>query len=57
MLKHDLVDEIRLLVYPFAYGEGPRIFEHMGVNTLKLLDTRVFSSGVVALHYQPQQSG
>lgn len=56
MLKHGLVDEIRLLVYPFAYGEGPRVFEHMGVNTLKLLDTRSFSSGVVALHYQPQQS-
>jgi dihydrofolate reductase len=56
MLKHGLVDEIRLLVYPFAYGEGPRIFEHMGVNTLRLLDTKIFSSGVVALHYQPQQS-
>jgi dihydrofolate reductase len=57
MLKHGLVDELRLLMYPFAYGEGPRIFEHMGVNTLKLLETRTFSSGVVALHYQPQQSG
>ena len=56
MLKHGLVDELRILVYPFAFGEGPRIFEHMGVNTLKLLDTRTFSSGVVALHYQPQQS-
>ena len=57
MLRQGLVDELRLLVYPFAYGEGPRIFEHMGVTTLKLLDTRRFSSGVVALHYQPQPSG
>jgi dihydrofolate reductase len=57
LLKHGLVDELRLLVFPFAFGEGPRIFEHMGVNTLKLLDTKTFSSGVVALHYQPQQSG
>jgi dihydrofolate reductase len=56
MLKHGLVDELRLLMYPFTFGEGPRIFEHMGVNTLKLLETRPFSSGVVALHYQPQQS-
>src|SRR5689334_12188946 len=56
MLKHGLVDEIRILVFPFAFGEGPRIFEHMGVNTLKLLETKTFSSGVVALHYQPQQS-
>lgn len=56
MLKHGLVDELRILMYPFAFGEGPRIFENMGVNTLKLLDTRTFSSGAVALHYQPQPS-
>src|SRR5258707_15473259 len=56
MLEHRLVDELRVLVYPFAFGEGLRIFEHMGVHTLKLLDTKTFSSGVVALHYQPQQS-
>jgi dihydrofolate reductase len=54
MLKHGLVDEIRILVNPFAFGEGPRIFERMGVNILKLLHNNTFSSGVVALHYQPQ---
>lgn len=54
MLRHGLVDELRILVFPFAFGEGPRIFEHMGVNTLKLLDTQTFSSGAIALHYQPQ---
>jgi dihydrofolate reductase len=54
MLEHGLVDEFRILVYPFVFGEGPRVFEHMGVHTLKLTDTRKFSSGVVALHYQPQ---
>ena len=53
MLKHNLVDEFHLLVFPFTFGEGPRIFEGMGVNTLKLLDTRTFSSGAVALVYQP----
>jgi dihydrofolate reductase len=53
MLAHGLVDELRLLKFPFAFGEGPRIFEGMGVHTLKLLETRTFSSGVVALHYQP----
>ena len=56
MLKHGLVDEFRLLVFPFSFGEGSRIFEHMGVNTMKLLDTKTFSSGVVALHYQPLES-
>ena len=54
MLEHGLVDELRILVYPFAFGEAPRIFDHMGVHTLKLLDTKTFSSGVVALRYQPE---
>ena len=54
MLKHGLVDELRVLIYPFTFGEGPRIFDHAGVNTLKLLDSKTFSSGVVALYYQPQ---
>jgi dihydrofolate reductase len=53
MLKNGLVDEFRILVFPFAFGEGPRIFERMGVTTLKLLSTKTFSSGVVALQYQP----
>jgi dihydrofolate reductase len=56
MLKAQLVDEFRLLVFPFTFGEGPRIFEHMGVNLLKLVETKTFSSGVVALHYEPQKS-
>jgi dihydrofolate reductase len=53
MLKHNLVDELHFLVFPFTFGEGPRIFEGMEVNTLKHLDTKTFSSGVVALIYQP----
>ncbi len=55
MLQHGFVDELRILVYPFTFGEGPRIFEHMGINTLKLLDTQTFSSGAVAHHSQPQE--
>jgi dihydrofolate reductase len=55
MLQAGLIDEFRLLVFPFTFGEGPRIFDHMNVTTLKLLNTRTFSSGVVALHYQPQK--
>lgn len=55
MLQAGLIDEFRILVFPFTFGEGQRIFEQMGVTTLKLLNTRTFSSGVVALHYQPQK--
>ena len=57
MLKHGLVDELRLLVFPFTFGKGPRVFENMDINTLKLLDTKTFSSGVIALHYQPLGRG
>jgi len=52
MLKHGLVDEFRILMYPFTFGEGARIFEQMGVNALKPLDAKTFSSGAVAHHYQ-----
>jgi len=54
MLQAGLVDELRILVYPFTFGEGPYIFEHMGLNTLKLLEAKTFDSGTVALHYQPR---
>ena len=54
LLEHRLVDELRILVHPFVFGDGPRIFDKMGVNTLKLLNTETFSSGAVALRYQPQ---
>jgi dihydrofolate reductase len=55
MLKHGLVDELHMLVFPFTFGDGPRVFNQMGINTLKLLDTKTFSSGVVLLRYQPQK--
>jgi dihydrofolate reductase len=54
LLEHGLVDELRLIVFPFTFGEGPYIFAQMGIHTLKLLDTTTFSSGAIALHYQPQ---
>jgi dihydrofolate reductase len=57
MLEHGLVDEFRIIVFPFTFGEGPRIFEHMGVHTLKLLDTKTFSSGAIVHRYQLQKSG
>ena len=52
LLSAGLVDELRLLTYPFIFGEGPYVFQGMGSNTLKLIETHQFQSGVVALHYQ-----
>ena len=56
LLERGLVDEVRMLVFPFAFGEGPRVFEHMGVNGFKLLETKHFESGVVAHHYKPEKA-
>ncbi len=54
MLKHGLVDEVRIVMFPFTFGQGARIFDGMDVSQLKLLETRTFASGAMALHYQPQ---
>jgi dihydrofolate reductase len=55
MLQHGLVDELRLVAFPFVVGRGPRVFENFANTSLKLLDTKTFSTGAVALHYQPRQ--
>jgi dihydrofolate reductase len=57
MLQHGLVDELRLLVFPFAFGKGPRVFENFDTTALKLIETQTFKSGVLALHYAPERVG
>jgi len=51
LMKHQLVDRIRLLVYPVVLGTGKRLFQDDTTANLKLVDTRTFSSGVVGLIY------
>ena len=53
LMQHDLVDRYRLLVYPLVVGKGKRLFEEGIPATLKLLQSESFSSGVVALVYEP----
>lgn len=56
LIKHDLVDRYRLLVYPVVLGKGQRLFEDGTTTTLKLVETRSFSSGVTGLIYEPDRS-
>jgi len=56
LMPHNLIDEYRLLVYPIVLGSGKRLFQDGSNATLKLVETKPFSSGVVALTYQPAQS-
>ncbi len=55
LMQHDLVDRYRLLVYPVVLGKGKRLFHENSTATLKLVETQSFSSGVVALIYEPHQ--
>lgn len=53
LIQQGLVDELRLLVYPVVVGSGERIFDKLDKSPFKLLESRSFGSGVIALHYQP----
>ena len=53
LIEHNLIDEYHLLVYPVVLGSGKRLFKDASQTTLKLVDTKAFSSGVVLLSYVP----
>lgn len=56
LMKDNLVDEYKLYVYPLTLGTGKRLFEEGAVGqTLKLINTRIFSAGAIALVYQPEK--
>jgi dihydrofolate reductase len=57
LMQHDLVDRYRLLVYPVVIGKGKRLFKEGIPATLKLVSSQSFSSGVVALIYEPESRG
>jgi dihydrofolate reductase len=54
LIERDLVDEIRLMVYPVVLGTGKRLFgETSDGKPLRLLDSKVVGDGVAILIYEP----
>jgi dihydrofolate reductase len=52
LIGHGLIDEYWILVHPVVVGKGRRFFENVDEKLeLKLIESRIFKSGVVALHY------
>jgi dihydrofolate reductase len=54
LLEQDLVDELRLMVYPIVLGSGKRIFgELKDKKPLRLVDSKIVGDGVAILTYEP----
>ncbi|QKT08738.1 dihydrofolate reductase family protein [Gordonia sp. X0973] len=53
LLENELVDELNLVQFPVIVGEGERLFPAQGTDfALKLIDSQVFDTGIVALTYR-----
>jgi dihydrofolate reductase len=53
LMKLNLIDEYQLCVHPVIVGNGLPLFENINDRTiLKLIKTKIFSSGAVTLYYE-----
>ena len=57
LIERDLVDELRLMVFPVVLGSGKRLFgETTDAKRLQLVDTRTVGDGVLILTYGRTES-
>lgn len=58
LMQRDMLDELRILVYPLTLGQGLRLFEGQPKTKFQLVESKPFTTGVVSLVYtKTEQDG
>jgi dihydrofolate reductase len=56
LVANDLIDELRLMVFPVILGSGKRLFGEMDhAKSMKLISSQTVGAGVEILIYDPKQ--